>query len=142
MNPIANDLVSRTVTRRGFVRAAGVTAAGLALSGGVRGADLLQKAGRMIERKSKATISPVGLNHGDTLRFVLRDGRAWEMPTAQNIDVFVDRLERAGLLVFEPRVESHVYGDDARTVPERTAQSRMLRAVGLSRRTLARAGSR
>ena len=29
-----------------------------------------------------------------------------------------------------------MYGDDARTVPERTAQSRMLRTVGLSRRTL------
>ena len=67
---------------------------------------------------------------------ILLDGRAWEMPTPQNVDVFLDRLERAGLLVFEPRVEELVYGDDTRTVPERTTQSRMLRAVGLSRRTL------
>jgi hypothetical protein len=27
---------------------------------------------------------------------ILLDGRAWEMPTPQNIDVFVDRLKRAG----------------------------------------------
>src|SRR5256885_1436634 len=31
---------------------------------------------------------------------ILLDGRAWEMPTPQNLDVFIDRLKRAGLLVF------------------------------------------
>jgi hypothetical protein len=67
---------------------------------------------------------------------ILLDGRAWEMPTPQNFDVFLDRLERAGLLVFEPRVEDLAYGEGARTVPERTIQSRMVRAVGMSRRTL------
>lgn len=33
---------------------------------------------------------------------ILLDNRAWEVPTPQNIDVFIDRLERAGLLVFDP----------------------------------------
>lgn len=33
----------------------------------------------MIERTSKPTLTPVGLNHGETLRFVRRDGRFWEM---------------------------------------------------------------
>src|SRR5688572_20554280 len=32
---------------------------------------------------------------------VLLDNEAWEMPTPQNLDVFVERLERAGLLVFD-----------------------------------------
>jgi AraC-like DNA-binding protein len=60
-------------------------------------------------------------------------GREWEMPTPENLDVFVDRLERAGLLVFDPLVEEVLRGSDA---PERTAQSRFRRAVGLSRRKL------
>jgi hypothetical protein len=66
---------------------------------------------------------------------ILLDGRAWEMPTPQNLDVFIDRLERAGLLVFDPLVEELRY-DAVGSVPERTAQSRFVRAVGLSRRKL------
>ena len=66
---------------------------------------------------------------------ILLDGRAWEMPTPENLDVFVDRLERAGLLVFDPLIEELQHGA-VRTVPERTAQSRFVRAVGLPRRRL------
>jgi hypothetical protein len=67
---------------------------------------------------------------------ILLDDRAWEVPTAQNVDVFVDRLERAGLLVFDPLVEALRHGETVGHVPERTAQSRFVRAVGLSRRSL------
>jgi len=67
---------------------------------------------------------------------ILLDGRAWEMPTPQNLDVFIDRLKRAGLLVFDPLVEELRHGGATGTVPERTAQSRFVRAVGLSRRKL------
>jgi Helix-turn-helix domain len=67
---------------------------------------------------------------------ILLDGLAWEMPTPHNIDVFVDRLKRAGLLVFDPLVEELQHGGAVGTVPERTAQSRFVRAVGLSRRKL------
>ncbi len=35
--------------------------------------------GKVIERKSKPTLTPFGLNHGDTLRFLLQNGRAWEL---------------------------------------------------------------
>jgi AraC-like DNA-binding protein len=63
-------------------------------------------------------------------------GREWEMPTPQNVDVFVERLTRAGLLVVDPLVEELHHGD-VRGIPERTAQSRFLRAVGVSRRTVA-----
>jgi AraC-like DNA-binding protein len=61
---------------------------------------------------------------------IVLDGRAWEMPTPQNVDVFVERLARDGLLV----VDDLRFG---RSVPERTVQSRFLRAVGVSRRTVA-----
>lgn len=64
---------------------------------------------------------------------ILLAGRAWEMPTPENLDVFVDRLERAGLLVFDPLVEEVLHGG---AVPVRTAQSLFVRAVGLSRRSL------
>ena len=71
---------SRDISRRRFVLAAGITsAAAFASPTALRAADLLKKAGRTIERKSKATITPIGLNHNDTLRFVRRDGTAWEM---------------------------------------------------------------
>ncbi len=48
---------------------------------------------------------------------ILLDGRAWEMPTPDNLDVFVDRLRRAGLLIFDPLVEEsaarhHAAGTD------------------------------
>jgi hypothetical protein len=60
-------------------------------------------------------------------------GREWEMPTPHNLDVFMGRLERAGLLVFDPRIEGLLHGHAG---SERTAQSRFVRAVGLSRRKL------
>ena len=66
---------------------------------------------------------------------VLLDGDAWEMPTPTNVDVFVQRLVRAGLLVVDPLVEDLRHGD-VRGMPARTAQSRFVRAVGLSRRKL------
>jgi hypothetical protein len=67
---------------------------------------------------------------------ILLDGREWEMPTPQNVDVFVDRLARAGLLVVDPLVEELRHDRVRRGMPERTAQSRFLRAVGVSRRTV------
>ncbi|HZC70913.1 MAG TPA: helix-turn-helix domain-containing protein [Jatrophihabitans sp.] len=67
---------------------------------------------------------------------ILLDRRAWEMPTPENLDVFVARLERADLVVFDPLVEALRHGEAIRGVPARTAQSRFVRAVGLSRRKL------
>jgi hypothetical protein len=63
--------------------------------------------------------------------------RDWEMPTAQNVDVFVARLVRAGLLVIDPLVEEMRHGERPRAVSERTAQIRFRRAVGVSRRKFA-----
>ncbi|MEV0801957.1 helix-turn-helix domain-containing protein [Kribbella sp. NPDC050281] len=66
---------------------------------------------------------------------ILLDGRAWEMPTPQNIDVFFDRLRRADLMVFDPLIDELRHGV-VRTMPKRTVQSRFVRAVGLPLRTL------
>jgi helix-turn-helix protein len=67
---------------------------------------------------------------------ILLDNRHWEMPTEQNVDVFVNRLVRAGLLFFDPLVEEIRHGERPRAMSERTAQIRFRRAVGISRRKL------
>ncbi|MEZ0266731.1 MAG: hypothetical protein ACAI43_18540 [Phycisphaerae bacterium] len=85
---------SRVVSRRRFVQAAGLTAAALALPRPARAADLLKKAGRTIERKSKATITPFGLNHNDTLRFTLAGGTPWEMTLLSTSASITERLAR------------------------------------------------
>ena len=66
---------------------------------------------------------------------ILLDGRAWEMPMPQNIDVFIDRLRKEGLLLVDPMIEELRYGVP-RAMSTRTAQSRFARAVGLPLRTL------
>jgi methylphosphotriester-DNA--protein-cysteine methyltransferase len=58
------------------------------------------------------------------------------MPTEQNIDVFVNRLVRAGLLIFDPLVDEIRHGERPRGMSERIAQIRFRRAVGLSHRKL------
>jgi hypothetical protein len=67
---------------------------------------------------------------------ILLDHRDWEVPTAQNVDVFLDRLVRAGLLVFDPLVDDVRHGERPRGMSERTAQIRFRRAVGIPHRKL------
>jgi AraC-like DNA-binding protein len=58
-------------------------------------------------------------------------GSAWRFPTYDNADVFIERLARAGLLVYEPVVEAALRGQlDDRSL--RSAQRRFLRATGLT----------
>lgn len=67
---------------------------------------------------------------------ILLDGQAWEMPTPENVDVFVNRLQRSGLLILDPLIEELRHDGAVHGMPKRTAQSRFVRAVGLSRRKL------
>ncbi len=67
---------------------------------------------------------------------ILLDNRDWEMPTEQNVDVFVNRLVRAGLLFFDPLVDEIRHGERPRGMSERVAQLRFRRSVGISRRKL------
>jgi hypothetical protein len=69
-------------------------------------------------------------------RRILLDGRVWKMQAPHNVDVFIDRLGRAGLLVLDRLVEELWLDGPGGGIPHRTAQSRFVRAVGLSRRKL------
>ena len=62
------------------------------------------------------------------------DGSAWEYPSFDNADVFVDRLVRRGLIASDRHVEAALRG---RPVPERrrTEQRHFLRAAGLTQAT-------
>ncbi|BCK56665.1 helix-turn-helix domain-containing protein [Nocardia wallacei] len=68
---------------------------------------------------------------------VVLDNQEWEMPTEQNVDVFVGRLAHAGLLVFDPLIDAIRHGERPRAMSERTAQLRFRRAVGISHRKFA-----
>ena len=59
------------------------------------------------------------------------NGSAWELPTFDNADVFVDQLVRDGLLVRDPVVEAAIDGQVCE-VSVRTVQRRVLRATGLT----------
>ena len=68
-------------------------------------------------------------------------GSAWEHPGFENAETFVRRLERAGMIAFEPAVQAVLRG----AAPElrlRTEQRRFLRATGITQgaaRQIARA---
>ncbi|PZF80298.1 helix-turn-helix transcriptional regulator [Jiangella anatolica] len=86
---------------------------------------------------------PSGLtDHRDALvpvlpgRRMLLDNREWELPTKQNVDVFVGRLVRTGLLRFDPLVDEIRHGERPRGMSERTAQLRFRRSAGISHRKL------
>lgn len=59
------------------------------------------------------------------------NGSAWQFPSYENADTFVERLVREGLLVHEPVVDATLQGrlDD---LSLRSAQRRFLRATGLT----------
>jgi hypothetical protein len=67
---------------------------------------------------------------------ILLDNQDWEMPTEQNVDVFLDRLVRAGLVIFDPLIDEIRHGERPRGMSERIAQLRFRRAVGISHRKL------
>lgn len=66
---------------------------------------------------------------------ILLDGLEWEMPSEQNVDIFIKRLVRSGLLVFDPLIDQMRHGERPQSLSERTAQLRFSRAVGISHRT-------
>jgi Helix-turn-helix domain len=58
-------------------------------------------------------------------------GAAWEFPTYENADTFVDLLVREGLLMCEPVVEAAIKGELS-DLSLRTAQRHFLRTTGLT----------
>ena len=62
-------------------------------------------------------------------------GSAWELPTFENADVFVDRLIRQGILVRDPVVEATIQGYTP-DMSIRSLQYRFLQATGLTHKTI------
>ena len=62
-------------------------------------------------------------------------GSAWEFPTFENADTFVERLMREGLLVRDPVVEVVLQGQQQQ-LSVRAVQYRFLQATGLTHRTV------
>ena len=62
-------------------------------------------------------------------------GSAWEFPTFENADAFVERLVREGLLVRDPVVNAVLQGQPQAWSP-RSIQYRFLQATGLTHRTI------
>src|SRR4051812_45503314 len=84
--------------------------------------------GRLLDR------SDVNLPEASSQSFWLQ-GAAWEFPTFENADTFVERLVREGLLVRDPVVEAVLQGQpQERSV--RAVQYRFLQATGLTHRTI------
>jgi len=63
---------------------------------------------------------------------VLARGSTWEFPTFENIETFVNRLVRAGLIVTDPVVEAAIRGGPQDIAP-RTEQRRVMQVTGLTR---------
>lgn len=61
-------------------------------------------------------------------------GASWELPNFENADVFINRLVREEMLVFDPVVEA-VLENQPVDMSLRTVQRRFLRATGLTRGT-------
>lgn len=59
-------------------------------------------------------------------------GSAWEFPTFDNADVFLDRLRRKHLVVRDPIVEAALHGD-RHELSQRSVRRRIRRTTGLTR---------
>jgi AraC-like DNA-binding protein len=62
-------------------------------------------------------------------------GSAWQFPTYENVDTFIARLVRQGLLVTDPVVDTVLQGH-SQALSIRSVQYRFLRATGLTNRTI------
>jgi hypothetical protein len=60
------------------------------------------------------------------------NGSSWQIPEYENLEIFVDRLVRAGLLVREPVVRSVLQGGYPE-LSQRSTQRKSLHATGLTR---------
>lgn len=83
---------------------------------------------------SVANLGDINLPIVNSHSFWLDDTR-WEIPTANNVDVFVDRLIREGLLVHDEVVSNVLNGYPSDLSP-RATQYRFKRATGLTQKTI------
>jgi AraC-like DNA-binding protein len=72
----------------------------------------------------------INLPEASSKRFWL-DGASWEFPTFENMDTFLARLVREGLLLCDPVVDS-MLNCQPLAMSQRTVQRRFLQATGLT----------
>jgi hypothetical protein len=97
-----NTAVTGGVNRRRFLRTLAASMAALALPADcLAGGRQDGKKGGVLERKSKPTLTPFGLNHNETLRFLLRDGRAWEMTLVKTSAEVIQRNRGISAYAFD-----------------------------------------
>ena len=75
------------------------------------------------------------LHEGKSTSFWLGDSR-WQFPDYENVDTFVDRLVRAGLVVRDPVVDAVLQGHLVEDMSPRSVQRHFLRTIGLPQRYL------
>ncbi|MDX2077643.1 MAG: AraC family transcriptional regulator [bacterium] len=63
------------------------------------------------------------------------NGSAWQFPNYDNVDVFVNRLVREGILAYEPIVQTALHGHK-KDISLRSVQRRFLRATGITHGTV------
>jgi AraC-like DNA-binding protein len=59
------------------------------------------------------------------------NGSAWQFPSFENADTFIDRLTRSALLVYDPLIDTALR-EQPHHLSNRTMQRRFLQATGLS----------
>lgn len=74
------------------------------------------------------------LPNASTRTFYL-NGSKWEFPTFENVDTFVSRLARQGLIVSDAYVNAALRGESIK-LSRRTEQRHFLRATGLTQGTI------
>ncbi|MBA2677191.1 MAG: AraC family transcriptional regulator [Ktedonobacteraceae bacterium] len=60
-------------------------------------------------------------------------GSTWEVPTYENVDIFIDRLLHAGLLVYDPTITTALRGQFQEQTA-RSIQMHFLQATGLTKK--------
>jgi hypothetical protein len=63
------------------------------------------------------------------------NGSAWQIPDFENVDVFVEKLARSGLLIQDPIVKAVLHNQHPE-VSSRTVRRRFLEATGLTPKTV------
>jgi AraC-like DNA-binding protein len=64
------------------------------------------------------------------------NGTSWRIPDFENIDTFVAKLVRQGLLAHEPLVTKALVEDSPKGLSSRSLQRQFLRATGMTRNTV------
>jgi AraC-like DNA-binding protein len=97
---------------------------------------MIFKLGTFVQPLPTSTLVNGGLNLPDaSSKSFWLNGSAWEFPTFDNADIFIERMVREGLLVREPIVEAALQGE-LKDLSLRSVQRRFLQATGLTQKAV------